>query len=226
MSKKGLGVASVEEADVSRESAQMAQILERISEGLRPETPAKSSRAQETLNLLVSQGGALAYPFLRDWLKVAEVPVRRALVRAVAEAADPADPFRAPLLLGLLEPLLRDPDPDVRAQARKALVDVLLPVYPEECLDYLIQWADGGDHVMRGLLKRALAQLPPRLARRALIYLRRLARTGDAKTKRMVLQALESLGRQAPETVAEELRRWADDPELSRLLGESVSPSE
>ena len=106
----------------------------------------------------------------------------------------------------------------MRRGARRVLREKLLSLYPEEALEILAQWASDPSPEKRAFAASLLPLLPERMAKRALILLRCLARTEEEKMRRAVRRSLEILRKRAPKAVEDELKRWKEDPLLSVLL--------
>ncbi len=199
-----------------------AIFAEALSE-LRAKISSDGQSAVTALASFLAQGGALVFPFLRAWTEDHDPQVRKSLSKAVEKAADPADPFRAAFLFGLIEPLLWDADPSVRTSARKALREKLLPTYPEEALEILAQWTAEPDLRKKILAVECLGRLPPSLARRALILLRHLGRSEDERVRKAVIRALRKWRGAAPNLVEGELKNWLSDPGLFELAQRALS---
>ena len=193
-------------------------MISRALEEAKEKISADGSQAVDSLAELLAHGGALVFPGFRRWAEDESPKLRKALVQVIAKAADPKDPFRAVFLFSLIEPLLWDKEPSVRRGARRVLREKLLSIYPEEALEILAQWASDPSPEKRALAASLLPLLPERMAKRALILLRCLARTEEEKVRHAVLRSLEILKKRAPKAVKEELKRWKEDPLLSALL--------
>ncbi len=185
---------------------------------LRAQLLVDGKRAAESVANLLEQAGVLVFPALRNWAEDPDPRVRKGLVKAVAHAADPYDPFRAAFLFDLLEPLLWDSDAGVRAAARRVLRKKLIPACPEEALHALARWAAEPNPQKQVLAARCLGHLPPALARRALIPLRHLVRTQEEKVRRAALLVLKIWYSRDPRVVETELKRWENDAELAQLI--------
>jgi len=196
------------------EMVMISQALEEAKEKISTD----GSQAVDSLAELLAHSGALVFPGFRRWAEDESPKLRKALVQVIAKAADPKDPFRAVFLFSLLDPLLWDEDPAVRRSARRVLREKLLSLYPEEALEILAQWASDPSPEKRALAASLLPLLPERMAKRALILLRCLARTEEEKVRRAVRRSLEILRKRAPKAVEDELKRWKEDPLLSALL--------
>ena len=194
-----------------------ALVLQALEEA-KAKISADGSQAVDSLSELLAHGGALVFPHFRRWVEEEPPKLRKTLVQVIAKAADPKDPFRAVFLFSLLDPLLWDEDPAVRRSARRVLREKLLAAYPEETLEILAQWASDPSPEKRAFAASLLPLLPERMAKRALILLRCLARTEEENVRRAVRRSLEILRKRAPKAVEEELKRWEDDPLLSALL--------
>lgn len=192
--------------------------LEAIVDELCARLGADHGKALQGLSQCLSQAYTLLFPKFRHLAQEGAEDVRHALVRAVAEAADPKDPFRASFLLEILSPLLCDPLPAIRRKARRVLRERLLGAYPEETVDALVQWAADPEQGRRLLAAQMLGHVPPKFARRALIALKHLARCGDGKARRAALSALKRLLQNSPALVKSELTSWGDDPALAPLV--------
>lgn len=208
-----------EHSPADREEAILAEALAELHTKLSSD----GQNAVTALSSFLAQGGALVFPFLRAWTEDPNPQVRKSLIKAVEKAADPADPFRAAFLFGLIEPLLWDADPSVRALARKVLREKLLPAYPEEALEILAQWTADPDLKKKILAVECLGRLPPPLARRALILLRHLGRSDEEKVRKAVIRALRKWRHTAPILVEGALQSWLSDPELSELAQSALS---
>lgn len=194
------------------------QLLSQIAEKLRASALEDGHKAAHHAADLLKQGGALVFPALRAWGADPSPEVRKALARVVASAADPGDPFRANFLFDLLSPLLWDADPGVRTLARRVLRRKLIPLYPEEALQTLAQWAAEPDPAKQVLSASSLALLPVAFARRALIPLRHLARAEQPEVRRTALRVIKIWRERAPQAVDAELKRWENVPELAALV--------
>ncbi|MCS7240735.1 MAG: hypothetical protein NZ651_05785 [Candidatus Bipolaricaulota bacterium] len=184
---------------------------------LRAEVGKDGHKATAKLVKLLEHGGALVFPALRAWSEDKDREVRKVMAQAVAKAVDPRDPFRALFLFELIAPLLWDADPKIRALARRILRAKLIPAYPEEALEILAQWATE-DQKKRVLAAQCLARLPAPMAKRAFILLRNMVRSEDEKVQRAALRSLRVWQTRNPAAVAAELRHWASDPELAKLV--------
>lgn len=209
-----LNPASLHASVLTREEAMIAEAVEKLRAGLSRD----GQEAGRCVAGLIEQGGALVFPALRAWTADPDPQIRKTLAQGVAQAADPGNPFRATFLFALIEPLLWDQDPSVRAQARRVLREELIPTYPEEALEVLAQWAAEPNPQKQAFAAEGLVRLPPSLAKRALIPLRNLGRSGDPKVRGAVVRALRRWRTRAPEAVEMELTRWANDPVLSSLI--------
>lgn len=198
------------------------QLLRQIVEKLRASILQDGHKAAHHAADLLKRGGALVFPALRAWGVDPSPEVRKVLARVVASAADPGDPFRASFLFDLLSPLLWDVDPGVRTLARRVVRRKLLPLYPEEALQTLAQWAAEPDPAKQVFSASSLALLPTALAQRALIPLRHLARSERPKVCRAALRALKIWRNRAPQAVEAELKRWESVPELAPLVSRVV----
>jgi len=198
---------------LAKEEAELQTLVEKICAQL----DVDHGQGLRALVECLRRGYTFFFPALRQLAREGAPEKREALAQAIAEAADPADPFRAPFLLEILSPLLCDPLPRIRQAARRVLRERLIAVYPEETLEVLVQWAAEGDSPQKALAAHMLGHLPPRLARRALIALKPLARSPEGHVRRAVLASLRRLAAQAPQCVASELSRWEEDPALAAL---------
>ncbi|MEN3009967.1 MAG: hypothetical protein ABDI20_03140 [Candidatus Bipolaricaulaceae bacterium] len=196
-----------------QEEAQLRAWVEKICAHLGQD----HGQGLRALTECLRRGYTLLFPALRRLAQEGEESPRRALVQAIGEAADPADPFRAAFLLELLSPLLWDPVPEIRRAARRTLREKLLAVYPGEALEALVQWAAEPEAARQALAAQMLGHVPPRAARRALIALKPLAHSREPRVRRAVLAALRRLAQTAPEPVNAELRRWREDPGLAPI---------
>lgn len=196
---------------------ELVQLFQALEEA-KAKLSADGSQALDSLAELLAHGGAFVFPCFRRWAEEESPQLRKALVQVIGKAADPKDPFRAVFLFSLIDPLLWDEDPAVRRSARRVLREKLLSVYPEESLEVLAQWASDPAPEKRAFAASLLPLLPERMAKRALILLRCLARTEEEKVRRAVRRSLEILRKRAPKALDEELKRWEADPFLSALL--------
>jgi hypothetical protein len=213
MAEVELRALDPEVSQFSQEAAQLGALMEKICAELRVD----HGKGLRALIQCLSEGYTFLFPALRQLAQNGPEEARRALVRAAAEAADPADPFRAPFLLEILAPLLFDPIPEIRRAARRALRERLIPVYPEEAGEVLVQWAAEADPSWKALAGQMLGYLPQKWTRRALIALKHLAHSEEKNVRRAVATALKRLLQQSPELVKAELQRWLEDPALSPL---------
>jgi len=209
------------------EVAQLGAMAEKICAELRMD----HGKGLRALIQCLSESYTFLFPALRQLAQNGSEEARRALVQAVAEAADPADPFRAPFLLEILGPLLFDPSPGIRRAARRVLRERLIPTCPEEAGEALVQWAAEADPSWKALAGQMLGYLPQKWTRRALIALKHLARSEEKEVRRAVIAALKHLLCQSPKLVEAELQRWLEDPALSPLVrrvlgGKKFSQSE
>lgn len=153
------------------------------------------------------------YPTLGAWRTDPEPGVRRAVALAVGTGARPERLDWAAPLLELLEPLLTDRTPEVRAAlGPRVLARELFSVYPDDTFEYLAHWSTSHDpqvlwHVAMGLSGPPAAQR----VRRSLILLRRLALDERRYVLGAVAAALRRLGSLAPDPVLSELKRWLSD---------------
>lgn len=196
------------------------RLMSQMLETLRSQFLKDGKKASDFTAKIFRELGVLLYPVLKGWAHDPEPQVRKGLIRAVVRAADGSDPFQAPFLFDLLEPLLWDEDPGVRRLARRALREKLIPAYPEEALHTLARWAAEPMAKKQILAARCLGYLPPSLARRALIPLRHLLRTQEEKVRRAALRTLKIWRREGLPKVEAELRRWEEDPELAAFIRE------
>lgn len=207
-----------QDSPLSQELAQLEAVVEKICARI----GADHKKGLDALKECLGQGYALLFPALRRLAQDGNDEVRRALVQAIAEAADPADPFRAPFLLEILSPLLCDQIPGIRLAARRVLRKKLLAIYPEETVEVLVQWAAEPDPARKTLAAQMLGHVPPKLARQALIALKHLARTGERKLRPAIFMALRRLAQTAPQVVGPELSRWQADPDLAPLVQKAL----
>lgn len=179
-----------------------------------------------TRDLAARAAGALlgrrfeeVYPVLGAWRADPEPEVRRAVPLAAAACARPDRLDWAAPLLELLEPLLSDRAPEVRAVlGPRVLAHDLFSTYPDDTFEYLAHWSTSHDeqvlwHVALGLSGPASAQR----VRRALILLRRLALDERRYVAGAVAAALRRLGKLAPDPVLSELKRWLSDEDRAHL---------
>lgn len=199
---------------LTKEDAELSALVEKICAQLEVD----HGRGFRALTECLRQGYTFFFPALRRLAQEGTVANRQALVRALAEAVDPSDPFRAGFLLEILSPMLWDPSPEVRRLARRALRERFVTVHPEETLELLVQWAAEPDPARKALSAQMLGHLPVKQAKRALIALKQLARSEEREVRRAVLAALRRLRAQAAQVVQGELARWQEDPELAPLV--------
>ncbi len=199
---------------LAQEEAQLHALVERICLQL----DVDHGRGLRALTECLRQGYTLFFPALRRLAQEGTRARRQALVRAVAEATDPHDPFRASFLLEILSPMLWDPSAEVRRAARQVLREKMAHVHPEETLELLVQWAAAPDPAQRALAAQMLGHLPAKLTKRALIVLKQLARSEDKHVRRVTLASLRRLAKQSPQVVGPELVRWEEDPGLAPMV--------
>ena len=150
---------------------------------------------------------------LREWRGHSSANVRRAVLIAVAKAAQTrrlewAEPF-----LKLIEPLLADRDPALRRNLGPfAIGTSLLRYYPDVTFEYLVRWSTSNDEqVLWNVAMSFSASAGARLVKKALIVLRRLSLDERRYVWRAVASAMWKLGRKKPEIVRPELARWLED---------------
>lgn len=198
---------------LAREEMELNALVEKICAQLEVD----HGRGLRALTECLRQGYTILFPALRRLAQEGTQANRRALLRALAAAVDPTDPFRASFLLAILSPMLWDPNPEMRRAARRVLREKFAPLHPEETLELLVQWAAEPDPVRKALSAQMLGHLPVKVAKRALIALKQLARSEEKKVRRAVLASLRRLSASAPQVVKGELARWQEDPELAPL---------
>lgn len=199
---------------LAQEEAQLHALVEKICRQL----DVDHGRGLRAITECLRQGYTLFFPALRKLAQEGTRTMRQALVRAVAEATDPHDPFRASFLLEILSPMLWDPSAEVRRAARRVLREKMAQVHPEETLELLVQWAAAPDPAQKALAAQTLGHLPAKLTKRVLIVLKQLARSEDEHVRRATLASLRRLAKQSPQVVGPELVRWAEDPELAPMV--------
>ena len=198
---------------LTREETELNAWVEKICAQLEVD----HGRGLRALTECLRQGYTIFFPALRRLAQEGTQIQRETLVRALAEAVDPADPFRATFLLEILSPMLWDPSPGVRRAARRVLREKFATVHPEETLELLVQWAAEPDPARKALAAHVLGHLPGKLAKRALIALKQLAHSEEREVRRAVLASVRRLSAQAPHVVKSELLRWQEDPDLAPL---------
>lgn len=196
--------------------------LEEILRELRAQLNANPEKGVEILTRCLSQAYAVLFPALQKLASEATEEEGLALVRAVSAAADPADPFRAQFLLGILSPFLFASSPRLRRASRRVLRTRFLAVYPEETVEFLVQLGGEPDPKCKVLAAQILSHVPPKLARRALIALKQLAHAEDKTVRRAVAASLRRLAKIAPGVVQPELTRWEADPVLASLIRKAL----
>ncbi|MEW5826754.1 MAG: hypothetical protein AB1778_07970 [Candidatus Bipolaricaulota bacterium] len=163
-----------------------------------------------------------ALPNMRLWLPDDHPGPRGAVASAVCRAADPRHLERAVHLVRLVEPLLADADRDVHRLAAESAA-ALLAAYPEPTFEALLSWSTSHDQaVLRGVASALASPAAARLARKALIVLRKLAVDERAAVRRAVASALWRLARHRPDVVRPEIDRWLADPSRTAVAREAL----
>ncbi|MGC9529502.1 MAG: hypothetical protein ACP5G2_02635 [Candidatus Bipolaricaulaceae bacterium] len=155
------------------------------------------------------------FPQLGAWRGAADPLVRRAVPLAAAVGTEPGHLNWGAPLLELIEPLLADRAPQVRAVLGPAvLAGPFLATYPDDTFEYLAHWSTSHDEQVLWHVAHSLSGPPAaKLVRKSLILLRRLALDGRGTVQEGVVAALRGLGSLAPDPVGEELRRWLGEEE-------------
>jgi HEAT repeat protein len=151
--------------------------------------------------------------------------LRRAVVLAVKYAARRDKPERVPVLLMLLQPLLRDEVPYVRRNlGTYTLGDALLRVDPKETLRALREWSKDRDQMVRWNVAMAFSSAIGSFhwpAARAI--LERLAKGPEPLVRNAVAKAMRRCRQRYTEEVEETRMRWLRDGARS-ATAELVGP--
>ena len=150
--------------------------------------------------------------------------LRRSVVLAVKYAARRDKPERAPLLLALLQPILRDEEPYVRRNlGQSAIGDVLLRVDPKETLKALSEWSRDRDHYVRWNVAMAFSSgIGSFHWPAAKSILERLAKGPEPLVRNAVAKAMRRCRQRYTEEVEETRLRWLKDRErvaTAQLVG-------
>jgi HEAT repeat protein len=139
--------------------------------------------------------------------------LRRAVVMAARYAARRDKPERVEELLGLLEPLLRDPTPYVRRNLGPfAIGDALLRVDPKTTLRRLREWSRDRDQIVRWNVAMAFSSAIGSFHwPAAKSILERLATSPEPIVRMAVAKAVRRCRQRYTEDVDETLRRWMQD---------------
>ncbi len=157
------------------------------------------------------------------WRDHSSSHVRRAVVAAVARAAEPHRLERAPHLVRLIGPLLADSDPAVRRAVGPGALGSLLGAYPDVAFEALIGWSTSSDpNVLWNVAMAFTAASAAPLAKRALIVLRKLALDERRVVWRATSAAMWQLGRRRPDVVRPELERWLTDEARKKVAREAL----
>lgn len=202
-------------------SSEPVDALELLAELARDEDRLTREGAARAAGALLSGYFEDAYPVLGAWRGSPEPLLRRAAAVAAGTAADPGRLDRAAPLLRLLDPLLADHAPEVRAAVEGAL-GALFSAFPEDTFEALVAWSASHDNAVLAHVATALGSAPPPLVRRALIVLRRVALTERRPVRGAVVRSLVRLAQVSPDAVADELRRWLGDEEREPLAREAL----
>ena len=169
--------------------------------------------AAETCGRLLRSSFKEVMEELRAWREHKTVGVRRAVVIAAGRAARPDRPERSEPLLKLVEPLLADSDPAIRRSLGPSVVGAsLMRCYPADTFEYLVKWSTSNDVPVLWNVAMAFSAPPAaKIARKALIVLRKLSLDERRTVWRAVASAMWKLGRRNPEIVRPELMRWLED---------------
>ncbi|CAG7634508.1 DNA alkylation repair protein [Paenibacillus allorhizosphaerae] len=105
--------------------------------------------AAKACGAVLAKHFALFYPMLETWTRNESPFVRRAVIAAVQLASNAKNPAWGPLLLDMLEPLMRDNDPVVRKELAPRTWSGLLRYYTEDVEARLMKWAVSEDRFIR-----------------------------------------------------------------------------
>ena len=204
------------------------------------EDPAGVLRAAETLaddphwEVREAAGGLLGtlldrdFDRIRDRLEVLRSArsenLRRAVVIAAKYAARRDKPERVSQLLGMLEPLLRDPEPYVRRNLGPfAIGDALLRVDPKQTLKCLREWSKERDTMVRWNVAMAFSSAIGSFHwPAARLILERLAKGPEPIVRNAVAKAMRRCRQRYTEEVEETRLRWLRDREraaTAQLVG-------
>jgi HEAT repeat protein len=139
--------------------------------------------------------------------------LRRAVVLAAKYAARRDKPERVNALLGMLEPLLRDPEPYVRRNLGPfAIGDALLRVDPKQTLTCLREWSKDRDPMVRWNVAMAFSSAIGSFhwpAAKAI--LERLAKGPEPLVRNAVAKAMRRCRQRYTDEVEETRLRWLKD---------------
>ena len=143
--------------------------------------------------------------------------LRRAVVLAVKYAARRDKPERVPELLQLLQPLLRDEQPDVRRNlGAYTLGDALLRIDPKETLRVLREWSKDRDQMVRWNVAMAFSSAIGSFHwPAAKSILERLAKGPEPLVRNAVAKAMRRSRQRYTEEVEETRLRWLKDRDRS-----------
>jgi len=195
--------------------------------------PAGVLRAAETLaddphwEVREAAGGLLGTLLDRDFDRIRErlevlrssrsENLRRAVVIAAKYAARRDKPERVADLLGMLEPLLRDPAPYVRRNLGPfAIGDALLRVDPKQTLKCLREWSKDRDPMVRWNVAMAFSSAIGSFhwpAAKAI--LERLAKGPEPVVRNAVAKAMRRSRQRYTDDVEETRLRWMKDRDRS-----------
>ena len=150
--------------------------------------------------------------------------LRRSVVLAVKYAARRDKPERVPLLLALLQPLLRDKEPYVRRNlGQSAIGDGLLRVDPKETLTWLREWSRDRDQIVRWNVAMAFSSAIGSFHwPAAKSILERLAKGPEPLVRNAVAKAMRRCRQRYTDEVEETRLRWLKDRErapTAQLVG-------
>ena len=159
-----------------------------------------------------------------EWRSSRSENLRRAVVLAVKYAARRGKPERIPELMGILEPLLRDPTPYVRRNLGPfAIGDGMLRVDPKATLKYLREWSHDRDQIVRWNVAMAFSSAIGSFHWPAAKgTLERLARGPEPLVRMAVAKAMRRCRQRYTDDVEETRRRWLKDRDrepTAQLIG-------
>ncbi|CAG7639386.1 hypothetical protein PAESOLCIP111_04030 [Paenibacillus solanacearum] len=162
--------------------------------------------AAKACGAVLAKHFALFYPVLETWTRHDTPYVRRSVVAAVQLASNAKNPAWGPLLLDLLEPLLRDNDPVVRKEFAPRTWSGLLRYYADEVEARLMQWAvDEARQVRRHAARLFSAPEAAPHVHRLSPALRILLRDESAAVQKAAVSALLQLSKRIHKKEAAEL---------------------
>jgi len=190
-----------------------AQSMELVKALVEDEDWGVRDAASETCGRIFRSDFNRVLAHLEGWRTNSQPNVRRAVVLSAMRASSPQHLERAEPLLKLLEPLLEDREPMVRKNLGPSTVGaVLLQHYPAAAFEYLVKWSTSNDPQVLWNVAMAFSCKPAaRIAKKALIVLRKLSLDERRFVWRAVASAMWKLGRKVPELIRPELARWLDD---------------